>query len=130
MTNMDELRNEPVPQRMSEMQNQDNDESDELGDMALIQAAAKSMRTINVDDGPAPRGKRRVSSVRASTATTTIPEGEETNDSEVPESTVPEPKGNATELSRDRRFSLTQLKVRSMSALLMRTRLDGHYGLF
>mmetsp|Transcript_20315 Transcript_20315/g.50534 ORF Transcript_20315/g.50534 Transcript_20315/m.50534 type:complete len:583 (+) Transcript_20315:314-2062(+) len=117
VSNMNEIRNMPVPQRMSEMQNQDNDESDELGDLALIKAAANSMRTITVDDGPPPRGKRRVSSVRTSTATTTIPEGEETNDSEVPEPTVAEPKEKATEPSRDRRFSLTQQKVRSMSAL-------------
>jgi len=104
-----------VPQRMSEMkqQQQDNDESDELGDLALIKLAANSMRTIQVDDGPAPKGKRRVSNVVAST----IPEGEETNDSEVPKPKVAPPKEKATEPVRDRRISLTQQKVRSMSAL-------------
>lgn len=109
VSNMNEIKRN-VPQRMSEMK--DNDDSDELGDLALIKLAANSMRTIQVDDGPGPRGKRRVSNVAAST----IPEGEEAADSEVPEPTKgaerPKP-----ELKNDRRISLTQQKVRSMSAL-------------
>lgn len=115
VSNMVEIRK--VPQRMSEMQENGNEESDELGDLALITLAANSMRHLVVDDPPPPRGtRRRISNVAAST----IPEGEE-----APESTVaPEPSdarssAPAPSLVKkgDRRISLTQFRVRSMSAL-------------
>ena len=111
VSNMNEIKRN-VPQRMSEMQ--DNSDSDELGDMAMIKLAASSMRTITDDDAPARSSKRRVSSVMASA----IPEGEEAADSEVPK---PKPKETAKppkpDSANDRRISLTQQKVRSMSAL-------------
>lgn len=110
VSNMDEIRK--LPQRMSEMQNNDNDESDELGDLALIKLAANSMRTIQVDDGPAPRGpKRKVSIVAASV----IPEGEEAKDDDVPEPSAEAPAKSAP--TRNRRFSFSKHKGRSMSAL-------------
>jgi len=98
-----------LPQRMGDMQG-GNEESDELGDMALIKLAANSMRTLQIDEPAPSRGpRRRISNVTA------IPEGEE-----APESEVPQPSNNhevKEEVRRDRRISLTQLKVRSMSAL-------------
>lgn len=120
VSNMDEIKRH-VPQRMSEMKNngngKDDDESDELGDLALIKLAANSMRTLNVDNEAPPArisGKRRVSGVVASA----IPEDAEATDSKVPEATETAPKAKMRAGdSGDRRTSLTQMKVRSMSAL-------------
>jgi len=93
--------------------NLDTEESDELGDLALIKLAANSMRTIQVDDdAPNPRGpRRRISNVQAAT----IPEEGEEAPKNPGKPSNAEPKANGK--GRDRRTSLTQFKVRSMSAL-------------
>jgi len=108
VSNMNEIRN--LTKTINEVQDS-NEESDELGDLALIHIAAKSMRNIVVEE-PNPRGpRRRISNVLANI----IPENEEAPDeSEVSESSdvvkpPPPQKRNR------RRISLQ--KVRSMSAL-------------
>jgi len=113
VSNLNEIKN--LPKRLGDMQ--DNDESDELGDLALIKLAASSMRNIVVDDGP-PRGnRRRVSRVTASTIPEdTIPEDGEDEDDEDGDRPGALPKRSPVK-SKDRRISLTQQKVRSMSAL-------------
>lgn len=121
VSNFDEIKRN-VPQRMGDMKNngngKDDDESDELGDLALIKLAASSMRTIPVDnDGPPARisaGKRRVSGL----VTRAIPENAEASGTKVAAATETAPKAKTKPGDRgDRRISLTQMKVRSMSAL-------------
>jgi len=94
-------------------QQSNDDDSDELGDLALIKMAANSLRNISVDEAPPTRSsKRRTSKLMANT----IPEGEEADHGEATlnhSSEVPQTKPKRS----DRRISFARNKVRSMSAL-------------
>jgi len=94
----------PDPVKTTAGSDDDDDEDDEL---ALITQAANAMRTATMQDTENPR--RRKSNV------SNLEEIKEVV--EVNESTVPTKPNATTTRSGDRRESLTQFKVRSMSAL-------------